>query len=74
MPFFLTTLEDLKEILEDRPGTIETEDGVHGVTYVYDEVGEYAVIGYNLPQGMYAEIDGNTYGEMQGVRVYLQST
>ena len=46
--------------------------GSHGVTYGVDEDGEsYATIGFVLPEGVYAEIEDGTYGNLTGLRIYL---
>ena len=38
-----------------------------------DEDGyEYATISFSLPDGVYAELEGGTYGTMVGVRVYRE--
>lgn len=55
-----------------RPAAITGPFGTHGVTYERDEDDEpYASIGFNLPEGVYAEIEDGTYGELQALRVYL---
>ncbi len=46
--------------------------GSHGVTYGVDEDGEsYATIGFVLPEGVFAEIEDGTYGNLTGLRIYL---
>lgn len=37
----------------------------------WEGTSEYIVIGFNLPIGVYAEVDDGTYGQMQGFRIYL---
>lgn len=54
--------------------TITSPFGVHGITYggdSHDGGGKYAIIGFNLPENVYAEIDCDTYGSLQGFRIYL---
>ena len=46
-------------------------DSIHGLLFEADEDGdEYVTIGFNLPKGVYAEIEDGTYGELQGFRIY----
>lgn len=43
-----------------------------GIHYGEDEDGDaFALVGYSLPEAIYAEIDSGTYGTLQGFRVYL---
>lgn len=44
--------------------------GMHGVSYGEDDEGEYATIGFTLPDDIYAEIEGETYAQLQGFRFY----
>lgn len=72
---FADMLVSARQELFTKPwGTIEeiaTHYGVLGVTYSIDEDGdEYATIGYNLPEGVMAEVEDGTYGSLQGFRVY----
>jgi len=46
--------------------------GSHGVTYGNDEDNEpYATVGFVLPEGVFAEIEDGTYGNLTGLRIYL---
>lgn len=40
----------------------------------YDGGGAYITVGFVLPDGVYAEIEDGTYGQMQGFRIYLDDT
>ena len=57
---------------------VESVFGTHGVVYTSaddseePEEGDYATIGFVLPDGLYAEIESGTYGELQGIRIYKQ--
>lgn len=54
------------------PDVITGPFGTHGVTYDLDEDSEpYARIGFVLPEGVYAEIEDGTYGELQALRICL---
>jgi len=66
------SLEVIKVTLSHDWGTnaIYTRLGTHGVGYGEDDAGEYAVVGMTLPGGVYAELEGDTYGELQGFRIY----
>jgi hypothetical protein len=45
--------------------------GQHGYIFGEDEQGdEYVTIGFVLPEGVYAEIEDGTYGQLQGLRIY----
>jgi len=49
----------------------ETMESMSGVLYAHDDDGNaYALISLGLPNGVYAEIDGGTYGTLQGIRIY----
>lgn len=39
--------------------------------YEDDYDGPYLWVPYDLPDGVYAEIDGETYGTLMGFRIYL---
>ena len=56
-----------------RPLVFHSPFGTHGVMYVEDElIGDpCAVVGFNLPHGVYAEIEDGTFGELQGFRFFL---
>lgn len=54
----------------ERLAEIHGLDGIHGIQYGEDEAGEYATIGFTLPDGIYGEVDGGTYGQLQGFRIY----
>jgi hypothetical protein len=54
-----------------RPDHIETEYGVHGVKYDYDEDGDsYAEVGFVLPKRCFAVIEDGTYGSLNAIRIY----
>ncbi len=45
--------------------------GVHGVWYGTDaRNGEYAVVGFTLPDGFYADLGDDVVGELAGIRVF----
>lgn len=60
-------------VREHKPDRYEWPNGDHsGIHYGEDEDGDtFALVGYNLPEHIYAEIDSDTYGTLQGFRVYL---
>ena len=55
----------------ERPTEIVGPFGTHGVWYDEEDGEEYATVGFALPDGVFAEIDGDAYGEMVGFRIYL---
>lgn len=57
----------------ERPTSITTSFGTHGVHYGTDEDGDdYAIVGFNIfHKNIYAEIEDGTYGQLQGFRIYL---
>lgn len=60
------------EIRERRSSSVQTSLGELPVDYRRDEDDlEYAFIALGLPQGIYAEIDSETFGTLHGLRVYL---
>lgn len=60
-----------RHLTEERPTTLESPAGTQGVTYGSDDQGEFATIGMTLPEGVFAEIEDGTFGQLQGYRVYL---
>lgn len=56
-----------------QPPYFKYSGDTHGLIWGFDpEQGErYVLVGYNLPPGVYAEIEDGTYGELQGIRVYV---
>ena len=54
--------------------TISTSFGDLGITGPhtddYDGTMEYIRVGFVLSDGIYAEIDGDTYGQLQAFRIY----
>lgn len=67
-------LNSVKEKMESGhyPTKIVGPFGVHGVMYSYGEDDEiFATVGFNLPDGIYAEIEDGTYGQQQGFRIVL---
>lgn len=55
----------------ETPDAVTVDEEVFGVTYGKEDGEPYFVLGYTLPQGSYAEIEDGTYGELQGVRVFM---
>lgn len=57
-----------------KPKRVDTMNGSHKVYYDTDLDGDdYAVIGYKLPEGVYAELSDATYGTLQGFRIYFRA-
>ena len=50
----------------ERPMQVSGPFGTHSMGYGEDDGEAYAVVGFALPDGVYAETDGGTYGELQG--------
>lgn len=73
MPTYIELSAMAATLRAELPDSYQWPDGsTSGIYYAADEDGEdYAVVGYNLPDGIYAEIDSGTYGTLQGFRVYL---
>lgn len=73
-PHFITMLDDVTARLNhgERPSVIQTNFGYHGIRYGTDDTGQYAVVGFEFPAGIYAEIEDGTYGTLQGLRIYYQ--
>lgn len=83
MSYIIELLAYILALVEDgdRPAgvTLEDLDGTphdHGITYDSDEFGEFMVVGFSFPEienygSVFAEIEDGTYGELQGIRVYL---
>jgi len=70
-----TALFDWASSLEEQcasaPEIVTSPFGSHNVTYDEDEDGErYATVGFVLPDDVFAEIEGGTYGGLVGLRVY----
>jgi hypothetical protein len=66
-----TALRRMQDAVYRKETSVTTEYGRHGIQYGEDEEGnEYGLVGLNLPEGFYAEIDGETYGALQGIRIY----
>ncbi|MHB1712222.1 MAG: hypothetical protein ACYCV7_12585 [Acidimicrobiales bacterium] len=57
----------------ERPMQVSGPFGVHGMGYGEEDGEAYAVIGFALPDGVYAETDGGTYGELQGFRIFIDA-
>lgn len=72
-------LREISNRLRDgeRPTTVSGPFGEHGVTYGidYEDVEqEYATIGFVIDdpdEKIYVEIEDDTYGQLQGFRIYL---
>lgn len=53
------------------PKEIRGPFGTHGCMYDSDDGDEqYVTVGFNLPAGVFAEIEDGTCGELQGFRIY----
>lgn len=73
------TLLEIAMILDSgaRPTTFESPVlGESGILYLHDtetpeENHPYALVGFQLPEGIFAEIEDGTYGELQAFRIYL---
>jgi len=55
--------------------TVATPCGELGITGPHideheDDAGEYIRVGFMLSDGIYAEVDGDTYGTLQAFRIY----
>jgi len=60
----------------ERPDQVSGPFGVHGIMYGnddYDGGGEFASVGFTLPDEIYAEIEDGTYGQLNAFRIYLDS-
>jgi len=74
-------LEDVKAkyrkgelVLYNGEGTVESPFGMCGIMEGnddYDGGGPFITVGFCLPDGVYAEVEDGTYGQMQGFRIYL---
>ena len=53
---------------------LESPFGIHSVEYHtpprWPDYFGYAIIGFTLPDGVYAEIEDGTYGTLNGFRIY----
>ena len=60
-------------ICAERPETVDTPLGTLAVDYRHDEEDDlpYAFLALRLPEGVFAEIDSQTYGTLHGLRIYL---
>ena len=57
-------------------GTVESPFGLVGIREGnddYDGGGDYITVGFVLPDGVYAEIEDGTYGQLQGFRIYKEA-
>lgn len=75
-PFF-EMLAVVKASLAEEPwGTYAGHNDGNGadlwIEYGADEEGEYADLGFGLPDDFYAVIDGGTYGTLFGFRIYRE--
>jgi len=76
-PLFVTLEAARKSLAEVAWGTW---GGIQDITngadlnceYGEDEEGQYALIGFVLPDDFYAEVDGGTYGNLFGFRIYRE--
>jgi len=55
----------------DMPNQVTGPFGTHGVTYGEETGEQYATVGFCLPDGVFAEVEDGTYGQLQGLRVFL---
>lgn len=64
------------DAVQGRASSVDTPLGKHGIDYNEDDEGAYATVGFLLPDPslwpVYAEIEDGTYGQLQGLRFYLQ--
>ena len=61
--------------LRDRWGQVDKFGGPfgdHGVVYGESDEGEFATVGFTLPDDVYAVIEGDTYAELQGFRIFRE--
>lgn len=58
----------------DMPNQVTGPFGTHGVTYGEETGEQYATVGFCLPDGVYAEVEDGTYGQLQGLRVILDGS
>lgn len=71
-----SSLESIRDLY--RTGQLDGLDSFEGIQLThrddaYDGGGAYVVLTFDalrLPPGVFAEIDGDTYGEMHGIRIY----
>ena len=71
---FLTSLQ-ARLLNGQRPTEVISPFGIHGVMYGTDEDDNtYATVGFILPNGVYAEIEDGTFGELQGFRIYFDNS
>lgn len=74
MKRFIETLIDRFDS-GDFPTVVNGPETTHGIVYGFDdEQGEvFATVGYSLPQDerVFAEIEDGTYGQLQGIRIYI---
>ncbi len=69
-------LESIRDLY--RTGQLDRVDIWQGIQLThrndsYDGGGAYVVLTFDalrLPPGVFAEIDGDTYGELHGIRIY----
>lgn len=63
------------DAVQGRASSVDTPLGKHGIDYHDDGEGPYATVGFLLPDPslwpVYAEIEDGTYGQLQGLRFYL---
>lgn len=74
-----TALFDWASSLEEQcassPEILTSPFGSHNVTYDEDEDGDrYATVGFVLLDSVFVEIEGGTYGNLVGLRVYPDET
>ena len=55
----------------ERPESVESPFGTHGVNYGEEDGERFATVGFVLPDGVFAEIEDGTYGQLNGFRVFL---
>lgn len=69
-------LESIRDLY--RTGQLDRVDIWQGMRIVHDsdDMGAYMTIsfdGLKFPEGVYPEIDGGTYGTLQGIRIYREA-
>lgn len=56
----------------DTGGTLSSPIGSHGVMRGDEGEGGFIIIGMTMPDGVFAEIENGTYGELHGIRIYAE--
>lgn len=69
----IVTLRNLLR-MGDRPAELIFGDHTCGIQYfdAEDEFGDFCIVGFTMPDGIFAEIEDGTYGTLHGFRIYYQ--